>query len=124
MKYYFVFAVTAISIALAACKKDDTTCGVQVAVTDTLNYKLKHKWVVFDIPPNTPPSQTGNSITDELPLALNTGSAGFVETTFSQPAIIQASIYDSADTQFLTPLKIKIIQLKQAETVSYSIEIQ
>ncbi|UPT67699.1 MAG: hypothetical protein M0D57_03235 [Sphingobacteriales bacterium JAD_PAG50586_3] len=49
---------------------------------------------------------------------------GFVETIFSKPAIIQANVYDSADVQFLAPLKAQIIQLKQGETVSYSIEIE
>ncbi|UPT67698.1 MAG: hypothetical protein M0D57_03230 [Sphingobacteriales bacterium JAD_PAG50586_3] len=59
MKYYLMCVVTAIALLLLviACKKEDTTCGIQVAVTDTLNNKLKHKWVVFDVPDNLPPAK-------------------------------------------------------------------
>jgi hypothetical protein len=112
IKIYLSAIAFAVAVFFAACKKDDTTCGVQIAVTDSLNNKLNNKWVVFDIPDNTPPSPTGNGLSNVLPIQLNTGTQGFVEAQFDQPAIIQATVYDSADVQFLTPLKKKIVKLE------------
>jgi hypothetical protein len=54
---------------------------------------------------------------------LNTLTDGFVEAEFKLPAIIQANIYDSTDTQFLNPLKKKIIKLEAGETVEETVEI-
>lgn len=124
IKIYLSAIAFAVAVFFAACKKDDTTCGVQIAVTDSLNNKLNYKWVVFDIPENTPPSATGNSLSDVLPLQLNTGTKGFVQAEFNQPAIIQATVYDSADVQFLIPLKKKTVKLEVGEIVSYSLEIE
>lgn len=111
------------TFVFSSCKKDQT-CRVKVTVVDTIGAKQRYKWVILDIPENTPPSQTGNPPSDVFPLQLNTLTDGYVEAEFKLPAIIQANIYDSTDTQFLNPLKKKIIKLEAGETVEETVEIQ
>lgn len=111
------------SFAFSSCKKDQT-CRVKVTVTDTLGTKQRFMWVILDIPENTPPSQTGNPPSDVFPLQLNTLTDGYVQAEFKLPAIIQANIFDSVDTQFLNPLKKKIIKLEAGETVEETVEVQ
>lgn len=110
------------TFVFSSCKKDQT-CRVKVTVTDTVGAKMRYTWVILDIPENTPPSQTGNPPSDVFPLQLNTLADGYVEAEFKLPAIIQANIYDSTDTQFLNPLKKKIIKLEAGETVEETVEI-
>lgn len=112
----------AIAIVLPSCKKDET-CGLQINVVDSLNFKQRYMWVVIDIPENTPPSQNGALPSNTFPIKLNTQTSGTVSVEFDLPAIVQANIYDSIDYELLNPVKKKIIKLEPGETVTETIAV-
>lgn len=112
-------AIIIAAITLSSCNKDET-CGVHINVVDSNGVRQQYMWVVIDVADNTPPGQKSSA----FPVRLNTRLDGFVEAEFKLPAIVQVSVYDSANYQLAPPaVKKMVLSLIPGETVTKPIAI-